>query len=60
MPELPEVEVVLQHLNTQILGATIEALAIHRSDIVRTGHNLVLGFIRRRLAKCIEWENVWF
>jgi formamidopyrimidine-DNA glycosylase len=59
MPELPEVEVVLQHLKTQILGATIEALAIHRSDIVRTGHNLVPWFHQatiskvHRMGKCV-------
>ena len=59
MPELPEVEVVLQHLKTQILGATIETLAIHRSDIVRTGHNLIPWFHKatiskmHRMGKCV-------
>jgi formamidopyrimidine-DNA glycosylase len=47
MPELPEVEVVLQHLKTQILGATIETLAIHRSDIVATISKV------HRMGKCV-------
>jgi len=44
MPELPEVEVILNHLNRQVLGGTIETLTIHRSDIVRTGHDLIPWF----------------
>ena len=59
MPELPEVEVVLQHLKPQILGATIETFSIHRSDIVRTGHNLIPWFRHatithaHRMGKCV-------
>jgi len=59
MPELPEVEVVLQHLKTHILGATIETLTIHRSDIVRTGHDLIPWFHQatiskvHRMGKCV-------
>ena len=59
MPELPEVEVVVQHLNTHILGATIETLTIYRSDIVRTGHDLIPWFPQakvthiQRLGKCV-------
>lgn len=41
MPELPEVEVVVQHLKSRVIGASIETLTIHRSDIVRTGHALI-------------------
>jgi len=44
MPELPEIEVILNHLNRQVLGGTIESLTIHRSDIVRTGHDLIPWF----------------
>ncbi len=59
MPELPEVEVVLQHLKPQILGATIETVSIHRSDIVRTGHDLIPWFRHatithvHRMGKCV-------
>lgn len=59
MPELPEVEVVVQHLNTHILGGTIQTLSIHRSDIVRTGHDLIPWFHQakvtqvHRIGKCV-------
>ncbi len=59
MPELPEVEVVVQQLNTHILGATIKTLAIHRPDIVRSGHKLLPWFQQarvvhiQRIGKCI-------
>ncbi len=51
MPELPEVEVVVQKLNNNILGSTIQNLTIHRSDIVRTGHSLIPGFHNARVTK---------
>ena len=41
MPELPEVEVILDHLKGHVLGRTIEAFTIQRSDIVRTGHDII-------------------
>jgi formamidopyrimidine-DNA glycosylase len=41
MPELPEVEVILNHLNGHVLGGIIETFTIHRSDIVRTGQDLI-------------------
>lgn len=44
MPELPEVEVILSHLKDHVLGGTIETFIIHRSDIVRTGHELIPWF----------------
>ena len=44
MPELPEVEVILTHLNKQVLGGTIQSFTIHRPDIVRTGHALISWF----------------
>jgi formamidopyrimidine-DNA glycosylase len=44
MPELPEVEVILSHLRNQVLGGTMETFSIHRSDIVRTGHDLIPWF----------------
>ena len=59
MPELPEVEVVIQHLKAHILETTIETLAIHRSDIVRTGHDLIPWFQQakisnvHRIGKCV-------
>ena len=59
MPELPEVEVVVQHLKKHILGATIQTLAIHRADIVRTGHELIPWFHQttlthvHRMGKCV-------
>lgn len=59
MPELPEVEVVVQHLNTHILGGTIQTLTIHRSDIVRTGYKLIPWFHKakvthvHRIGKCV-------
>ena len=59
MPELPEVEVVVQHLHRHILGAKIESLTIHRSDIVRTGHDLIPWFHQaklthvHRIGKCV-------
>jgi len=59
MPELPEVEVVVQHLKRHILGATIKTLTIHRSDIVRTGHFLIPWFYQakliqvQRIGKCV-------
>ena len=37
MPELPEVEVVLQQLRSHILKSTIHDVHIKRSDIIRTG-----------------------
>lgn len=59
MPELPEVEIVVQHLKAHILGATITTLAIHRSDIVRTGHGLIPWLHQatvtqvHRIGKCV-------
>jgi formamidopyrimidine-DNA glycosylase len=59
MPELPEVDVVVQHLKKHILGATIQTLAIHRADIVRTGHELIPWFHQatlthvHRMGKCV-------
>ena len=59
MPELPEVEVVVQHLNPQILGSTITTLTIHRSDIVRMGYDLIPWFHQatishvHRIGKCV-------
>lgn len=50
MPELPEVEVVIQHLNAKILGARIGTLSIHRADIVRTGHALIPWFHHARIT----------
>lgn len=44
MPELPEVEVILSHLKGTVLGGSIQTFTIHRSDIVRTGHNLIPWF----------------
>jgi formamidopyrimidine-DNA glycosylase len=44
MPELPEVEVILNHLKDQVLGGTMDTFTIHRSDIVRTGHDLIPWF----------------
>ncbi len=37
MPELPETEVILDQLRTNILGSTISGLRIERKDIIRTG-----------------------
>ena len=59
MPELPEVEVVVQQLNTHVLGATIKTLTIPRSDIVRSGHSLAPWFQQakithiHRIGKCV-------
>jgi len=59
MPELPEVEVVVQHLKSRVLGATLETLTIHRADIVRTGHDLTPWFPGaqitqvHRMGKCV-------
>ena len=59
MPELPEVEVVVQHLQAHILGATIKTFAVHRSDIVRTGHALIPWLHHakithvHRIGKCV-------
>ena len=59
MPELPEVEVVVQYLKPHILGAKVETFAIHRSDIVRTGHELIPWFHQAkitnvyRVGKCV-------
>ena len=41
MPELPEVEVILQHLKPHVIGGTIESFMIHRSDIVRRGQQII-------------------
>lgn len=41
MPELPEVEVILQHLKPHLVGSQIHDLKIYRPDIVRKGpHHL--------------------
>ena len=59
MPELPEVEVILNHLNDHVLGGTINTFTIHRSDIVRKGHDLIPWFQRStithiaRKGKCV-------
>ena len=59
MPELPEVEVVVRHLKSRVLGATLETLTIHRADIVRTGHDLTPWFPGaqitqvHRMGKCV-------
>ena len=37
MPELPEVEVILRQLQSQILGDTIKSFHVRRSDIIRRG-----------------------
>jgi formamidopyrimidine-DNA glycosylase len=70
MPELPEVEVVLQHLKPQILGATIETLAIHRSDqatiskVHRMGKCVVMTCQRsqktRYLLSELGMTGLWF
>jgi formamidopyrimidine-DNA glycosylase len=44
MPELPEVEVIRDHLKRQVLGGTIETFTIHRPDIVRAGQELISWF----------------
>lgn len=44
MPELPEVEVILDHLKRRVLGGTIETFVIHRADIVRAGTDLIPWF----------------
>lgn len=59
MPELPEVEVVVQHLKAHIPGARMGRLSIHRADIVRTGHDLIPWFHHatvthvNRIGKCV-------
>ncbi len=59
MPELPEVEVVVQQLQKRILKSTIENITIHRSDIIRTGHELLPWFHQakltqvQRIGKCV-------
>ena len=59
MPELPEVEIVVRHLKQHILGETIQALIIHRPDIIRTGQNLLPWFPQAkvthvdRIGKCV-------
>lgn len=59
MPELPEVEVVVQHLKPHILGARIGTIHIHRTDIVRAGHDLIPWFHHAkiihvsRIGKCV-------
>ena len=37
MPELPEVEVILRHLQSNILGSTIREFQVRRADIIRIG-----------------------
>ncbi len=44
MPELPEVEVVLGQLKPRALGTRVQRLALHRSDIVRQGHEHISWF----------------
>ena len=44
MPELPEVEVVLRQLKSQVLGAQVHTLEIFRQDIVRKGHQYLSWF----------------
>ena len=64
MPELPEVEVVLGQLKASILGAHVQGLAIHRTDIVRQGHehiswfsnSIITGITRR--GKCLIFTCV--
>ena len=59
MPELPEVEVILQQLKAHSLGGTIESFTIHRSDIVRTGQEIIPWLSRSKITdlyrkgKCI-------
>lgn len=54
MPELPEVEVILKHLKGHVLGGTIETFIIQRSDIVRTGHDLIPWFQGSRITNIIR------
>lgn len=59
MPELPEVEVVVQHLKKHVVGSTIQTVTIHRSDIIRTGRDLIPWFHGatlthvQRMGKCV-------
>ena len=59
MPELPEVEVVVQHLKNHVVGATIQTFTIHRSDIVKTGRDQISWFHGaklthiQRMGKCV-------
>lgn len=54
MPELPEVEVILDHLKRQVLGGTIETFAIHRTDIIRAGHHLISWFPRSTITNIVR------
>lgn len=59
MPELPEVEVILNHLKSHVLGGTIDTFTIQRMDIVRVGHELIPWFQQstitniERKGKCL-------
>jgi formamidopyrimidine-DNA glycosylase len=59
MPELPEVEVILNHLKSHVLGGTIDTFTIQRMDIVRVGHDLIPWFQQstitniQRKGKCL-------
>lgn len=50
MPELPEVEVVRQQLESHIVGATIQDIWVGRDDIVRQGIKSLPWYLKARLV----------
>src|SRR3982751_3948731 len=52
MPELPEVQTVVNTLSPRVVGLRIRAVALHRDDIVApTGTNLVAHLTNRTIAQ---------
>ena len=54
MPELPEVEVVLRQLQSRILGDTIQAFHVRRSDIIRRGFSLHEWYVGSTLTHIVR------
>ena len=67
MPELPEVQTVVDSLRPSLLGAVITRVMMHRHDIVQPNDvNLVEKLTGRRVSEITrrgkrEWvEDAWF
>jgi len=54
MPELPEVEVILNQLRARILGSTVKEFHVRRSDIIRIGFSSHQWYIGTRITDLVR------
>lgn len=51
MPELPEIEVVLRQLKSQLTGAILQSISIGREDIIRCGLKSLTWYVGSRIKE---------